>query len=420
MRKIVVTLNVGRNVIPDNGRASMREAARRWGADFLEILVPTGERGTYTHHYYQKLRLHDHLPDNCRVVFFDGDVVVRGDCPSLFDIVPAGHVGWSRFNHPSHSGAMHNVYQPMGDFLRSVSVEMDLDEEYPNTGVIVFDLPANRAMFEEAEKLVVAHGFHGRWEIADQGYLSASAKRTNQPVFYLPPMFNMCGDYLWTGWEPTMKLPVYHFCGPIDRENGIRRTNWDDVGPDKKVAGTGITRWVFGKPVHLTGGDELPYFLRELARIRRGRIVEVGCYLGGATWWGANIARDNYCEYVAVDHWRGAADLGVDENIYRGFLANMKDSALDDFVRIVRKPSVAAAAEFGDESVDLVFIDADHTLEGCAADIDAYWRTLKVGGVMLGHDYCPPYGVMQAVQKRFGRPDEVSAGAYPIWKVTKR
>jgi hypothetical protein len=38
--KIVCTLNVGQDVVLPNARNSIREAARRWGANYLEIVTP--------------------------------------------------------------------------------------------------------------------------------------------------------------------------------------------------------------------------------------------------------------------------------------------------------------------------------------------------------------------------------------------
>jgi len=120
-----------------------------------------------------------------------------------------------------------------------------------------------------------------------------------------------------------------------------------------------------------------------------GKIVEVGCYLGGAMWYGAQIARDNYSKYRCVDHWRDTADLAVGEEHYRGFMENMTDAGLVDAIQVHRKPSVDAAGDFEDGSLSLVFLDGDHSCEGCLADIDAWWPKLKSDGVMLGHDYCP-------------------------------
>lgn len=74
------------------------------------------------------------------------------------------------------------------------------------------------------------------------------------------------------------------------------------------------------------------------------------------------------------------------------------------------------------ESVDLVFIDGDHSYEGCAGDIEAWLPNIKSGGILAIHDYkkatltydeetCPhprPWpGVDRAV-------DELLVGKYPV------
>lgn len=72
--------------------------------------------------------------------------------------------------------------------------------------------------------------------------------------------------------------------------------------------------------------------------------------------------------------------------------------------RIWRMSTQAAAQDVEDESLDFVFIDADHTYEGVSADIDAWLP--KVRGMILGHDYHPETfpGVVRAVNERFGKP----------------
>lgn len=71
--------------------------------------------------------------------------------------------------------------------------------------------------------------------------------------------------------------------------------------------------------------------------------------------------------------------------------------------KIIRKPSIEAAAEVEDESLDFVFIDADHSYEGCKADILAWVPKLKQGGLLSGHDYkntdYPCFGVEKAVDE---------------------
>ena len=52
-----------------------------------------------------------------------------------------------------------------------------------------------------------------------------------------------------------------------------------------------------------------------------------------------------------------------------------------------RARSVDAAAFFPDESLDWVYIDADHAYEGVKRDLDAYFRVVKPGGFIAGDDY---------------------------------
>lgn len=71
--------------------------------------------------------------------------------------------------------------------------------------------------------------------------------------------------------------------------------------------------------------------------------------------------------------------------------------------KIIRKSSIEAAAEVEDSSLDFVFIDADHSYEGCKADILAWVPKLKQGGLLCGHDYknvdYPCFGVDKAVDE---------------------
>src|SRR5580704_14875797 len=172
MKKIVATLNIGNCAVHDNARSSMRAAAARWGADFLEILYATGAE---PHPYYQKLRLADHFPDGVRVLYLDGDIVVRCDCPSPFEIVPIGHIGACRSHHPSHAGATWHLYQPLQDYCRATGVALDPKEDYVHAGVLLFELPTHRSLFAEIhDTLLMQFPFASQWPISDQAPISTA------------------------------------------------------------------------------------------------------------------------------------------------------------------------------------------------------------------------------------------------------
>ncbi len=56
-------------------------------------------------------------------------------------------------------------------------------------------------------------------------------------------------------------------------------------------------------------------------------------------------------------------------------------------VQIVRKNSIEASKQFPDEFFDWIYLDADHSYNGCSNDLEAWYPKLKKGGVFAGHDY---------------------------------
>jgi predicted O-methyltransferase YrrM len=79
-----------------------------------------------------------------------------------------------------------------------------------------------------------------------------------------------------------------------------------------------------------------------------------------------------------------------------------------------RLESVLAAGIMKDESLDFVFIDANHYK--CAEDIEAWWPKVKQGGVLAGDDYVQIHEVKAAVDVAF--PECESHGR--IWWKEKK
>lgn len=72
------------------------------------------------------------------------------------------------------------------------------------------------------------------------------------------------------------------------------------------------------------------------------------------------------------------------EWLYQRFSQSMTDR---HFVRICREYSFDAVKHFPDEYFDLVYIDADHTYEGCKRDIEDWYPKVKTGRFLMGDDY---------------------------------
>lgn len=65
-------------------------------------------------------------------------------------------------------------------------------------------------------------------------------------------------------------------------------------------------------------------------------------------------------------------------------------------VTIIRDISVNAVKQFQNESIDLVYIDGNHTYDFVTKDLEIWWPKIKKGGFISGHDY-QLKGVTQAV-----------------------
>lgn len=152
--------------------------------------------------------------------------------------------------------------------------------------------------------------------------------------------------------------------------------------------------------------------------------VEIGAWKGkSAAFMGVEIANSKKrIEFYVVDHWKGSdesahhADPDVRAGrLYEVFLRNIKPVA--DHIRPIRAPSVGAAAQFEDGTVDLVLLDGGHTYEDVAADIKAWLPKIKPGGVLAGDDYNWT-GVRRAIEEAFaGRIEVLGGGKGRHWRV---
>lgn len=146
-------------------------------------------------------------------------------------------------------------------------------------------------------------------------------------------------------------------------------------------------------------------------------------------------------EMVRKHQWRTGAELGVDKGILLEMLLSSCPSlehliGVDTGViptrwerceairehhlprcTLFKSTTSEASAWVPDQSLDFVFIDADHSYQAVTDDIQR-WRTkVRAGGWIGGHDYNDKFpGVVKAVDRIFGRKVELrSPGS--IWGV---
>lgn len=140
---------------------------------------------------------------------------------------------------------------------------------------------------------------------------------------------------------------------------------------------------------------------------------------------------------IAVDAWLDDGTIGnndmcypqdVMNKQYEGFKERMKDKP---FVEIIRGYSSNAVKQFTDNFFDFVYIDANHTFEGCYRDIFDWYRKVKSGGTIAGHDFERrhvrtkrgkiKFGVVEAVE-RFAKENNLEYHILKpnVWMMIKK
>ncbi|GAG93411.1 unnamed protein product, partial [marine sediment metagenome] len=92
-------------------------------------------------------------------------------------------------------------------------------------------------------------------------------------------------------------------------------------------------------------------------------------------------------------------DLKIGERVFKN------TEAIPD-LRFIRSRSNNARKRILDHSADLLFIDGARHYEQVKKDIKNYWRKLKIGGILLGHDYSQASihrDVVKAANEAFGK-----------------
>jgi hypothetical protein len=154
----------------------------------------------------------------------------------------------------------------------------------------------------------------------------------------------------------------------------------------------------------------IPALLNDLGLV--GESVEVG------------VRKGEYSKHI-LENWKGQKHHMVDpwehqdEKIYKD-ISNRDDKWQNELYtnlaehmaskhpgrhQLHRGYSVQVAdADFQDDSLDFVYLDARHDYAGLKEDIEAWWPKLKLGGMLAGHDFVPDgnihageFGVQRAV-----------------------
>jgi len=148
--------------------------------------------------------------------------------------------------------------------------------------------------------------------------------------------------------------------------------------------------------------EDFPAFLNEKGLVGIG--VELGVQKAK---YSEHILKNwNGRELVLIDIWRelpresynDVANVGADaqrENLSSAF---DRIYSFGERATMIRATGHRAVSMFDDNSLDFVYIDANHSYDAVTKDLGMWWHKVKKGGYLCGHDY-PYHEVKKAVDE---------------------
>ena len=117
---------------------------------------------------------------------------------------------------------------------------------------------------------------------------------------------------------------------------------------------------------------------------------------------------------IEIGTWKGTSAISFSKkfekvyslDIVESSVNNLNNKKIDNITALLRNDVVVNS--FDDTSVDVIYIDGDHTYGAVLSDLKELTPKVKKGGYICGHDYQGNVtGVQKAVNEFFGRVPDI-------------
>lgn len=405
MSETLLVINTNK-VMSEPTRESFKDACRRWQCDYVEVT----ESSAPYHHAALKLSAFD-LVDHDRILVVDSDMIIRSDMPNIFELTEPTKF-YAVKNQQAHFPPAYriNTLLVREEIARIISNGKQapifdanfIAENFFNSGFCVISREYHKEIYDLAKYLF--EGSHVQWWDQIPLNIAVSAHGGYEE---LPPNFN----YQFPPAQGPMQHYVYHFAGDPTRYDTLKKINW--IATDPRVQSR--------ENFHILIND---------------MELEIGVELGTQQGLYAEYLLQNTKLFLyMVDAWRYIDGYNDIANIPdSGHMLNL--SRTKKRVRhypgrwkIIKEFSVLAANQFGDNDIDFIYIDADHSYDATLLDLKAWYPKVRAGGLIAGHDFLDgenicgsEFGVRSAVFEFLKDKTHtlyITSEAWPSWWYVK-
>lgn len=257
MKNLIVVINVCQNVETwhqkSNSIESIRLAAHRWKADFIELnqikyeeenLNQIHTPGIWRPKIWQIFWIIENFVNYDRVLILDNDVIVNSKAPNIFDEIGDNDIAMVLDGNPGRldNYILNNISSHFKDIndctryfcaLPGFNKEKYLDNVY-NTGVLLYK-PVKLYNHIVNIKHIIKNGPLKKYinehdSPVDQTLISAWLSTTNLKIKKLDNLWNWVCPDIWMEYEEyltEMKPHIFHFCGTnLSKERVITYDKW--------------------------------------------------------------------------------------------------------------------------------------------------------------------------------------------------
>ena len=136
---------------------------------------------------------------------------------------------------------------------------------------------------------------------------------------------------------------------------------------------------------------QLPHLLNTL---NYSSGIELGVFKGEFSKvilnnWSGTLYLIDVWRPLPVEEYDDVSNNQYHSNAYSNVIENIK--GYENRAFMLRMNSIDVIELFRDQTLDFIYIDANHTYESAKEDIQLWYPKIKVGGMISGHDYLPQY-----------------------------